>query len=280
MVFSIDWNKILNEIKEDFSGEITSDWFEINDEVLDDLDSKVSALKLRKLVSIMDRKISKGHFVSNLMTLNFTQEEIDNILSHSSKLGGKFPQLLGKCCGKDIVVTPGKTEVSFYILVNSDFEVALTIEGKFSSFKKKFDGYQDIFINVKEFDERFLIKGNPEKRVIEFLSYEKIRDLIRSFEPIKSLAVDKFSLHIIRNIKKSETFSSPDISDFINRLGLLAGTIENPHVVEKHKIIVPDYAEGAEDSKEVISPEERLSKLEKRFDRLEKTVAEILERLR
>ena len=279
MVSLEDWNEFLEAVKGKFSGEITFDWFEVNDDTLDSLDGKISALKLRKLVPIMERRISKGHFINNLRILNFSEEEIGVILQYALKLEGKFPQLIGKCRGKHIVVTPAKTEVSLFTLVKSDFEIALTIEGKFSSFKKRFDGFQDIVIDVKDFDDRFIIKGNPEEKVIDFLSYDKIRDLIRSFEPIKSLTLDEASLHVIRNVKRSEFFSRKDVETFIERFGLLAHSVENPGIIKSHEKAIPDVSDVIDDEKEKTSLEDRVLSLEKRFDKLEKTLQIILKKV-
>lgn len=59
--------------------------------------------------------------------------------------------------------------------------------GLFSDLGKAF-GMQDIELGEKKFDENFIIKGNPEDKVRELLSSDKVKELIEK--------VDRLSLEI------------------------------------------------------------------------------------
>ena len=203
-------------------------------------------------------------------------EELKDSFSGEIKEEGKLPHLIGKCNGKDFIIKPFKNDIEFAINVESDFNLGLSLEP--SGLWKKIAVKQDINIGVKDFDSRFVITGDPIDKVIEFLSYETVRDTIRCFEPIKSFNKDKSSVAIRKSLRASEI--TPGTIDFLLvRLGELVDCIEKPETIEEEKLPeevfkkkVEEIGKGLDSDKATFRfefLEKRIAELEKRIDALE-----------
>ncbi|WP_353094330.1 hypothetical protein [Tissierella praeacuta] len=78
----------------------------------------------------------------------------------------------------------GKSSVTYTRIrapyINKDgFNFKIYHSGLFSEIGKTF-GMQDVEIGYPEFDEKFIIKGNDEKKLVELFSNDKIRELINA----------------------------------------------------------------------------------------------------
>jgi hypothetical protein len=268
MITPENWKEAFDLVREKYSGEMKLAWFEVSEDTIKNLEGEIFRNKLIDLMPLKNSKFSERRFVSILKNLNFKEDDIELILKNSIETEGNFPQFQCTDRGRDIVITPSKTDVYFEIQLKSDFEVAITTEGKFSSFKKKFTGFQDIVVGMEEFDRQFVIKGNPEDKVKKFLSSAQVRGLFKIFEPVKSITLDDLSLNIIKNITKNEILSEERITEFIDSLSLLAGFIENPEYI-KYDGTVNEYKK--EEVKK-LSLEEKFYSLEKRVETLERLV--------
>ena len=261
MITAEQWNDVFDSIRDDFSGDIKLAWYEITDETIENLEGKIIRNKLMDLIPLKNSKFSERRIVDSLKSRRFSYDEIEIILKYSLRTEGNFPQLQGMYGDKEIIITPAKTEVSFNILIDSDFKIILTAEGKLSSFKKKFDGFQDIVIGVEDFDSQFIIKGDPEDKVIKFLSYNKVRNLIRSFEPVKAFTLDNTGLTFIKNITRSETISEEKLGNLISNLSLLAEAILNYEDLKDEKPLQGEKKKG--ELIKDLTVEERLNNLER-----------------
>ena len=82
----------------------------------------------------------------------------------------------------------GKTSTTYTRIrapyINKDgFNFKIYKSGWFSDIGRTF-GMQDVEIGYPEFDDKFIIKGNDESKLIELFSSEKIRELISSQDNI------------------------------------------------------------------------------------------------
>lgn len=82
----------------------------------------------------------------------------------------------------------GKTSTTYTRIrapyINKDgFNFKIYKSGWFSDIGRTF-GMQDVEIGYPEFDDKFIIKGNDESKLIELFSSEKIRELINSQDNI------------------------------------------------------------------------------------------------
>jgi len=178
----------------------------------------------------------------------------------------KLFQFIGKSNDKDFIVKPGKSTIEFSRQIESDFQLGLSSET--TALWKKIAVKQDINIGVKDFDARFIIKGEPVDKVIEFLSYETVRDAIRCFEPLKFFKIDKSSVSIIKALRPNE-INSASIDFLITRLIDLADCIEKPDEIEEEKLPGEVFQKKIEDIAKG-TPEDRIAALEKKLEDLEK----------
>jgi len=144
---------------------------------------------------------------------------------------GGWPRFAGKHKNRDFTIFPSSGELTFHICLKSDFELGLTNENIFTIMLKGFQ--QDIQIGAKDFDSRYLIKGGPEEKVIDFLSYDRVRGAIRCFEPIKLLHLCHSYLEITRKMERNEIFTIDKMDFLLERFLVLADGIENPETIEE-----------------------------------------------
>lgn len=189
-------------------------------------------------------------------------EAIKENFSAEIKTDGKLPHLIGKANGKDFIVKPSKNAIDFSLQVESDFDLTLSHEGWLKNKK-------DINIGVKDFDTKFIIVGEPVEKVIEFLSFETIRDAILCFEPIKYFKVDKSSITIHKKILRPNEISLENIEFLINRLGDFAVYIEKPEEIEEEKPPKEVFQKKVEEITKG-SDRDRIEELEIKLRELEK----------
>lgn len=144
---------------------------------------------------------------------------------------GGWPRFTGKHKNKELTIFPSSGELTFHISLNSDFELGLTNENIFTIVLKGFQ--QDIQIGAEDFDNRYIIKGGPEEKVIDFLSYDRVRGAIRCFEPIRSFHLCHSYLEITRTMERSEIFTIDKMDFLLERFLFLADGIENPEIIEE-----------------------------------------------
>jgi len=159
-------------------------------------------------------------------------EEIRYNFSAEIKTGsGGWPRFCGKHKQKDLTVMPSSGAINFHISLKADFELALTNENILTVVLKGF--MQDIQIGTEDFDSRYLIKGGPEEKVIDFLSYDRVRGAIRCFEPIGLFHLCRSDLDITRNMERNEIFTIDKMDFLLERLLFLADAVEDPDIIEE-----------------------------------------------
>jgi hypothetical protein len=206
-------------------------------------------------------------------------EELKERFSGEVKVEGKVVTFSGKCKDRDIIISPVKGCLSYQIQAKSDFELGLTIQGSLSNFKKKFVKFQDINIGVKDFDKEFIIRGDPEEKVIEFLFFGKVRDTIRTFAPIHSLDLDKSTLIIKTSIPIGAVVYTEKIESQIEKLVFLADAIENPDRIEEIEVDAEPDLPKLEKKFEDMKKDDKFSQIE-RLDKLEIKVKELEGRIK
>lgn len=144
---------------------------------------------------------------------------------------GGWPGFAGKYKNREFNICPSSGELTFHISLKSDFELGLTNESIFTVMLKGFQ--QDIQIGAEDFDSRYLIKGGPEEKVIDFLSYDRVRGAIRCFEPIKSFHLCHSYLEITRKMERNELFTIDKMDFILERFLFLADGIENHEIIEE-----------------------------------------------
>lgn len=107
-------------------------------------------------------------------------------------------------------LSTGKTSTTYTRIrapyVNKDgFKFKIYKSGWFSDIGKTL-GMQDVEIGYPEFDERFIIKGNDESKLIELFSSDKIRELINVQD------------NIYLEVKEDEGWFGTDFPDGVDEL--------------------------------------------------------------
>jgi hypothetical protein len=144
---------------------------------------------------------------------------------------GGWPKFSGKHKTKAFTIAPSADNLTFHISLKSDFELGLTNENIFTMLLKGF--HQDIQIGTEDFDNRYLIKGGPEEKVIAFLSYDRIRGTVRCFEPISSLHIWHSYLEITSKLDRNDLFTIDKMDFLLSRFLFLADSIESPEIIEE-----------------------------------------------
>ncbi len=187
---------------------------------------------------------------------------------------GKTVKFTGTSKGKELLVIPQGSNVHFALNLKSDFKLHLGTESFKSDWGKKLKLVKEITIGSQDFDSKFIIKGDPADKVVEFLSSDKIRSAIMCFEPLVSLEVTENILEIIT--KKDKEISDKKIDFLIERAVFLAEAIEKPVDITKEEEkpeIVYDKKRTIrleQESKAPLSLEERVILLEKKVKDFEK----------
>ncbi|MEQ8172680.1 MAG: hypothetical protein ABRQ38_27600 [Candidatus Eremiobacterota bacterium] len=187
---------------------------------------------------------------------------------------GKTVKLTGTSKGKELLVIPQGSNVHFALNLKSNFKLHLGTESFKSDWGKKLKLVKEITIGSQDFDSKFIIKGEPADKVVEFLSSDKIRSAIMCFEPLVSLEVTENILEIIT--KKDKEISDKKIDFLIERAVFLAEAIEKPVDITKEEEkpeIVYDKKRTIrleQESKAPLSLEERVILLEKKVKDFEK----------
>ncbi len=187
---------------------------------------------------------------------------------------GKIVKFSGTSKGKEFLVMPRGSNVHFALNLKSDFKLHLGTESFKSEWGKKLKLVKEITVGSQDFDSKFIIKGEPADKVVEFLSSDKIRSAIMCFEPLVSLEITENILEIIT--KKDKEVSDKKIDFLIERAVFLAEAIEKPLDITKEEEkpeIVYDKKRTIrleQESKTTLSLEERVIVLEKKIKEFEK----------
>ena len=187
---------------------------------------------------------------------------------------GKTVKFIGTFNGKELLVMPQGGNVHFALNLKSNFKLHLGTESFKSDWGKKLKLVKEITIGSQDFDSKFIIKGEPADKVVEFLSSDKIRSAIMCFEPLVSLEVTENILEIIT--KKDKEISDKKIDFLIERAVFLAEAIEKPvDITKEEEKPEPVYDKKRtirleQESKLPLSLEERVILLEKKVKDFEK----------
>ena len=183
---------------------------------------------------------------------------------------GKSVKFTGTSKGKELLIVPRGGNVIFGLPVTSNFKLHLGTESFKSDWGKKLKLVKEITVGCQDFDARFVIKGEPADKVVEFLSSDKIRSAIMCFEPLVSLEITEDILEIIT--KKDTEVSDKKIDFLIERAVFLTEAIEKPLDITKEE---EKPAAAAYDQKRTIRLEQETKTpllLEERVALLEKKV--------
>jgi len=187
---------------------------------------------------------------------------------------GKTVKFTGTSKGKEFLIMPQGNNVHFALNLKSGFKLHLGTESFKSDWGKKLKLVKEITVGSQDFDSKFIIKGDPADKVVEFLSSDKIRSAIMCFEPLVSLEITEDILEIIT--KKDKEVSDKKIDFLIERAVFLAEAIEKPVDITKEEEkpeIVYDKKRTIrleQESKTALSLEERVIVLEKKIKEFEK----------
>ncbi|OQA19537.1 MAG: hypothetical protein BWY64_00815 [bacterium ADurb.Bin363] len=198
-------------------------------------------------------------------------ESIKDRFSGKIEIQGKAIKFIGTHKDKEVIIIPKGNNVNFSIPGKCDFTLELLTESALRSVKKMIS--KEITIGCQEFDSRYVIRGKPEDKVVEFLASEKLRDAIRCFEPIVSFNLKTGVLDIIT--KKGTEISADKIDFLVERLVFIVKTAENPEEISEETVTVDKYDKKKSektDEKEELSLEARVLELEKRVKELEKII--------